>query len=131
MSSREGQIGLVIVGSVFLGIWLYGMLFSFNPSNAEPQDVGRWGGWGLLGMVIAAAGYGTRALEGLTQIISIVVLVMVTTLAVMGALLNANEYILATLCTAIGLSMVLAALPAPKIGAVAEWPTQEAAEHQK
>ncbi len=103
------------MGSVFLGIWLYGLMFSFDPVDGETQDVGRWFGWGMVGLVMAAAGYGIRALGGVPQLVSMILLGLLSTLVVMGAVLNENVYIFATLCSGIGAGLIVAAMPPPRV----------------
>jgi hypothetical protein len=105
------KIGLVLFGGIVLGVWIYGLLFGFP----EWRDfaVSSWFFWGFLGMILASGIYAARATEETSRLIIISVLGIVITVVILGATLNENLYVFATLATVIGGGMILAAVPVP------------------
>lgn len=110
MASGE-RIGAVLFGGIILGVWIYGLLFHFDAGR--PLDIGRWFGWGMVGLAIAGAIYGTRAADDVVRLVMVTVIGIVLSIVVLGAILNENVYILATLTTALGAGLISMALPAP------------------
>ena len=109
MASRNEQAGLVVLGSVFLGIWIYGILFGFGY-----EDTSGWLAWGVVGMVLAGAAYGIRAAEGAMHVALLAALGIVSTVVVLTALANEDPSVFGAVCTALGLGLVAAALPPPR-----------------
>lgn len=108
MTTQNEQAGLVVLGSVFLGIWVFGLLFGFGFEHTAA-----WMSWGLVGFVLAGAGYGIRAAEGVLHVVLLAALGVVTTVVVLTALAHESPSVFAAVCTALGGGLVAAALPAP------------------
>lgn len=108
MSSPQEQTGLVILGSIFLGIWIFGILWGFGFENPAG-----WIVWGFVGLLIAGAGYGVRATEGPVRIALLAGLGILSTVLFLSALASEDPSVFGAVCTALGAGFIAAALPGP------------------
>jgi len=111
MGSGE-RVASGLFGGLIVGVWVYGLLFGF-PDWSE-FEVGRWFTWGFLGLAIAGAIYGTRATDQTVRLVMVVLMGIILSIVIMGAIFNENEYVFATLATTLGGGLITTALPTPK-----------------
>lgn len=109
MAASNEQTGLVILGSIFLGVWIFGMLWGFGFQNPTG-----WMVWGFVGFLLAGAAYGMRATEGAVRIVLLAGLGILSTVLFLSALAMEDPSVFGALCTALGAGLVAAALPDPR-----------------
>jgi hypothetical protein len=110
MSSSQ-KVGSYIFGGLFMGIWLYILLFGL-PEGGEIRE-GHWLLWGIVGFVLAGAIYGSRLVEGAVRIGLYVAIGVALAMVLMGFLLERVPEGFATLFTFVGAGLVVAALDPP------------------
>lgn len=110
MASNE-RVSAVLLGGIILGVWVYGLLFEFP--QWDEFNYGRWAVWGLLGLLVAGGIYGARAATDTARLVIISLIGVLITVIVLGATLNGNPYVFATLATLVGGAFITAALPTP------------------
>lgn len=103
------QVGSIVFGGLFIGIWLYialfGLDFEDNFSDAA------WVLWGIVGIALAAAIYGTRIATGALRVSLFAVIGIVTGMLITAFLLQELEEGIATLITLVGGGLIASALP--------------------
>lgn len=104
---RSGQVSAYIMGGAILGVWIYGLLWGFDPA----MDWGAWFGWGVLGLVIAGALYIVVAVEHWVRLGSLIVIGVVMMLVLLGSIFESDPHMSATFVTALGGGMIAATLP--------------------
>lgn len=103
------QVGSIVFGGLFIGIWLYIALFGLD--FEENFSDGAWVLWGLVGIALAAAIYGTRIATGALRVSLFAVIGIVTGMLITAFLLQELEEGIATLITLVGGGLIASALP--------------------
>lgn len=109
MSQQNISWAPFIFGGIFLGAWLYGILFGF-PGWTDFQP-GQWVLWGFVGLVIAGGLYAARVTEDWVRIIVIVVVGIALGLLILATFLEEEAHIIGSFLTAAGAGLIVAALP--------------------
>lgn len=107
------QVGSIVFGGLFIGIWLYIGLFGV-PADMDEDGTfspGAWMLWGLVGVVLAGAIYGTRIASGGLRVALYATIGVATGMLVTAFLLNDLEEGIATLVTLVGGGLIVSALP--------------------
>jgi hypothetical protein len=104
------QVGSIIFGGLFLGVWLYVALWGV-PYEASFNS-GEWVIWGIVGLALAAAIYGTRIAKGGLRVGLFVVVGIAIGMLVTAFLLQGLEEGVATIVTLVGGGLIVSALPA-------------------
>ena len=105
--AQSVRYGPFLVGGLVLSVWLYFLLFR------SPLDIA-WGPWffyGVLGLVVAAAMWGTRSANLTIRIVVWTALGIVLGLLALSAILNEVEEVTAAFLTATGGAVIVTALP--------------------
>lgn len=108
--ASSSQVGSYIFGGLFIGVWFYLALFGVP---GEDFKVGPWSLWGFVGLVLAAAIYGSRMATGGLRIGLFVVIGVAVGMAVTSLILEQVPEGLALLLTFIGAGLIVSALPRP------------------
>ena len=103
------QVGSIVFGGLFIGVWLYIALFGLN--FEENFSDGAWVLWGIVGIALAAAIYGTRIATGALRVSLFAVIGIVTGMLITAFLLQELEEGIATLITLVGGGLIASALP--------------------
>lgn len=104
------QVGSIVFGGLFLGVWLYIALFGVPfDGSFEP---GMWVLWGVVGMALAGAIYGTRVAKGGLRVTLFAVVGVATGMLLTAFLLRGLEEGIATIVTLVGGGLIVSALPA-------------------
>lgn len=103
------QVGSIVFGGLFIGIWLYIALFGLD--FEENFSDGAWVLWGIVGIALAAAIYGTRIATGALRVSLFAVIGIVTGMLITAFLLQELEEGIATLITLVGGGLIASALP--------------------
>lgn len=103
------QVGSIVFGGLFIGIWLYIALFGLNFEDNFSD--GAWVLWGIVGIALAAAIYGTRIATGALRVTLFAVIGIVTGMLITAFLLQELEEGIATLITLVGGGLIASALP--------------------
>jgi hypothetical protein len=104
------QVGSIIFGGLFLGVWLYVALWGV-PYEASFNS-GEWVIWGMVGLALAGAIYGTRIAKGGLRVGLFVVVGIAIGMLVTAFLLQGLEEGVATIVTLVGGGLIVSALPA-------------------
>ena len=116
MADNQQNFAALIFGGIFLGAWVYGLLFGFpDPVSGRQVDwqVGKWFFWGLLGMAIAGGLYAARVATDTVRMIIIVAVGVFLGVLILAALLEEEAYVLGTFVTATGAGLIAASIPRP------------------
>ena len=107
------QVGSIVFGGLFIGIWLYIALFGVPAEMDEGGDfsVAKWLVWGLVGLALAGAIYGTRVASGGVRVALFVAIGIAIGLLVTAFLFNDLQEGIATLVTLVGGGLIVSALP--------------------
>lgn len=108
MANSGSQVGSYIFGGLFIGAWLYVLLFDLP---GESINLGRWGFWGLMGIVLAASIYASRLTEGSVRIALFVGIGIALAMVLMALLMREIEEGWATLLTFLGAGLIVSAMP--------------------
>lgn len=107
------RVGAVLFGGMLLGVWIYGLLFTFDPDGGAGQNVAAWFGWGMLGLALAAGIWGARVASETNRIFIIAGVGVLLAIITIGAVLRENADVFATLFSAAGAGLIATALPVP------------------
>lgn len=110
MASTQ-QAGSIVFGGFFLGVWLYLCLFA-TPLT-DDLDLGQWVLFGVVGLALAGAMYGTRVATGTARVVLYVVLGIAIAFLTAAFVLNTMEEGVAALITFVGAALIVSALPVP------------------
>lgn len=105
--SEGNRIASLVIGGLFLGIWLWVVLF----------EIPQWLGWGVLGLALAGTMYAGRLANPMVRTITWVVLGIAVGLLLAAAFLRETPDLLATVLTFAGGALVVSGLPLPGEGA--------------
>jgi hypothetical protein len=107
------QVSSVVFGGLFIGVWLYIALFSVPNSMDRDGDFsdGAWMMWGLIGLLIAGALYGTRVASGGLRVALYAVIGVAVGMLITAFILEELEEGIATLVTGVGGGLIVTALP--------------------
>jgi tellurite resistance protein TehA-like permease len=111
MDSQPVRYGPFLVGGLVLSVWLYFLLFE---TPLGKVDTARWFLYGVLGLVIAAAMWGTRAANVTVRIVVWTGLGIVLGLLGLAAILKEFIEVTAAFLTATGGAVIVTALPGPR-----------------
>ena len=107
------QVSSVVFGGLFIGVWLYIALFGL-PADMDTDndfsDAG-WMVWGLIGLVLAGAIYGTRVATGPVRAILYAVIGIVCGMLLTAFILQDLEEGVATFVTGVGGGLIASAMP--------------------
>ena len=109
MAPTGSQVGSLIFGGLFIGVWLF--LALFRTDITEDLDIGLWVMWGVVGLVLAGAIYGTRFSRGGLRVTLFVLVGVATGMLLTGFLLQGLEEGIATMVTLVGGGLIASALP--------------------
>jgi hypothetical protein len=104
------QVGSIIFGGLFLGVWLYVALWGVPYETSF--NSGEWVIWGMVGLALAGAIYGTRIAKGGVRVGLFVVVGIAIGMLVTAFLLQGLEEGVATIVTLVGGGLIVSALPA-------------------
>lgn len=107
------QVSSVVFGGLFIGIWLYIGLFDLpNEMDANGDfSYGAWLTWGLVGLVLAGAIYGTRIATGGVRVALYATIGIAVGMLITAFVLQDLEEGLATIVTLVGGGLIVSALP--------------------
>lgn len=107
------QVSSVVFGGLFIGVWLYIALFSVPASMDTDNDFSDagWMVWGLIGLVLAGAIYGTRIATGVVRAVLYAVIGVVCGMLLTAFILQDLEEGVATFVTGVGGGLIASALP--------------------
>ena len=104
------QVGSIVFGGLFLGVWLYIALFGVPFDDSF--RAGAWVLWGFVGLALAGAIYGTRIAKGGLRVALFAVVGVASGMLLTAFLLQGLEESIATLVTLVGGGLIVSALPA-------------------
>jgi hypothetical protein len=104
------QWGSMIFGGLFIGVWLYVALWGVPWDGAF--HAGEWFIWGIVGLALAGAIYGTRIARGSLRIALFVIVGVAIGMLVTAFLLQGLEEGVATIVTLVGGGLIVSAIPA-------------------
>ena len=104
------QVGSIVFGGLFIGVWLYVALFGV-PFDDE-FSAGAWVLWGVVGLALAAAIYGTRVAKGGLRVALYAVVGVAAGMLLTAFLLRGLQEGIATIVTLVGGGLIASALPA-------------------
>lgn len=110
MAPSGSQVGSIVFGGLFIGVWLYIALFGV-PFDAS-FEAGMWVLWGVVGLALAGAIYGTRVAKGGLRVTLFAVVGIATGMLLTAFLLRGLEEGIATIVTLVGGGLIVSALPA-------------------
>lgn len=107
------QRALIVIGGLFIGMWLYVALFDLPADMDTDNDFSyvAWLMWGLVGIVIAGAIYGTRIATGYLRVTLYAVIGIAVGMLLMAFILQDLEEGVATFITGVGGGLIVSALP--------------------
>lgn len=107
------QISSVVFGGLFIGVWLYIALFDLPADMDTDNDFsyGMWLIWGLIGLVLAGAIYGTRVASGGVRVALYAIIGIATGMLITAFILRDLEEGIATLVTLVGGGLIASVLP--------------------
>ena len=103
------QVGSVVFGGLFLGIWLY--LCLFKTPVSQDIELGPWILLGIVGLALAAGIYATRVTEGNARIAIFAAIGIAIGMLATAFILQQLEEGLAALITFVGAALIITALP--------------------
>ena len=109
MAASGSQVGSIVFGGLFIGIWLYIALFGIDFED-DFSDAA-WTLWGIVGLALAAAIYGTRIATGGVRVALFAAIGVITGMLITAFLLQELEEGVATLVTLVGGGLIASALP--------------------
>lgn len=101
----------IIFGGLFLGAWIYGLLFAFP--EWEDFSAPSWFFWGFIGLVIAGGLYAARMASPTVLIIILIVVGISIGMLILAAILEEEAHIFATVVAAAGAGLIAAGIPVP------------------
>lgn len=110
-SSNQSQpnFAAYIFGGIFLGVWVYGLIFGFPDWNVF--NYWSWFFWGLLGLVIAGGLYAARVTSEVVRIVIVVFVGLCIGVLILAASLEQEAHIIGTFVVATGAGLIVSALP--------------------
>lgn len=111
--ANGSQVSSVVFGGLFIGVWLYIALFDL-PASMDTNgsfSYGAWLVWGLVGLLLAAAIYGTRVATGGVRVALYAVIGITLGMLITAFLLQDLEEGIATLITLVGGGLIVSVLP--------------------
>ena len=107
------QISSVVFGGLFIGVWLYIALFDLPADMDANNDFSyaMWMVWGLVGLVLAGAIYGTRIATGGVRVTLYAIIGIATGMLITAFILRDLEEGVATLVTLVGGGLIASVLP--------------------
>ncbi len=109
MADQQTNWAALIFGGIFLGAWIYGILFTYP--EPSPFEIGRWIFWGILGLGIAGGLFAARMANETVRIVIIVLVGVFLGILILAAVLEEDAYIMATFVAGTGAGLIAAALP--------------------
>lgn len=103
------QVGSIVFGGLFIGIWLYIALFGVPFDSTF--HVGAWVLWGFVGLALAGAIYGTRVTSGAFRVALFAAVGIATGMLLTAFLLQGLQEGIATIVTLVGGGLIVSALP--------------------
>jgi hypothetical protein len=104
------QVGSIVFGGLFIGVWLYVALFGV-PFDSD-FEAGMWVLWGVVGLALAGAIYGTRVAKGGLRVALYAVVGVAAGMLLTAFLLRGLQEGIATIVTLVGGGLIATALPA-------------------
>ncbi|MEK6976397.1 MAG: hypothetical protein AABY18_08660 [Candidatus Thermoplasmatota archaeon] len=107
------QVSSVVFGGLFIGIWLYIALFDLPAEMDSNNDFsfGAWVTWGVIGLIIAGAIYGTRIATGAVRVTLYATIGIAVGMLITAFILQDLEEGIATIVTGVGGGLIVSALP--------------------
>jgi hypothetical protein len=99
----------MVVGGLFLGLWLY--LVFFHVREFPPIDVALWLFWGVLGLAVAGGLYASRVANSTARIVIWIVLGIALGFLTMVLIFNQVGEAFAALFTVAGAGLIVTGLP--------------------
>ncbi|MCA1820163.1 MAG: hypothetical protein LC620_08985 [Halobacteriales archaeon] len=109
MDSAQIRPAPMIVGGLFLGLWLYPDFFRIPVFGA--LHLGLWNFWGFLGIAVAGGFYGSKVANAQVRVIIWVVMGIAIGFMVMAATFNQVGEAFAALFTVVGAGLIVTGLP--------------------
>ena len=100
-----------IFGGIFVGAWLYGLLFGF-PGWGD-FSIWQWLLWGFLGLVIAGGIYAALITHEWVRIALVTTVGLAIGLLIMAIIMEEEVHIIATFLNTLGAGLIAAGLPRP------------------
>lgn len=113
--NRSADFTAIFFGAVFIGAWLYGLLFGYPFDEFKPQP---WVLWGMVGLFLSAAIYAGMVANEIVRIIVIVLIGISSAIIFLALVLEQEAHMLATFVTMLGGGLIVYVLPRP---APREW----------
>lgn len=111
--ANGSQISSVVFGGIFIGVWLYIALFDL-PASMDTNgsfSYGAWLIWGLIGLLLAGAIYGTRVAVGGVRVALYAIIGVTLGMLITAFILQDLEEGIATLITLVGGGLIVSVLP--------------------
>jgi hypothetical protein len=109
MDNAQIRPAPMIVGGLFLGLWLYPDFFHIPVFR--DLNVAQWNFWGFLGIAVAAGFYGSKVANAQVRVIIWVVMGIAIGFMVMAATFNQVGEAFAALFTVVGAGLIVTGLP--------------------
>lgn len=108
-NQNQPNFAAYIFGGIFLGVWVYGLIFGFP--DWHDFNYWSWFFWGLLGLVIAGGLYAARVTSEVVRIVIIVFVGLCIGILILAASLEQEAHIIGTFVVATGAGLIASALP--------------------
>ncbi|MGB1697390.1 MAG: hypothetical protein ACPHK8_03215 [Thermoplasmatota archaeon] len=113
--NRSADFTAIFFGAVFLGAWIYFLLFQHSEI---PINETKWLFWGFIGILLSAAIYAGMVANDVVRIIVIVLIGISSAILFLALILQQSGEIIATFVTMLGGGLIVYVLPRP---APREW----------
>lgn len=111
MAQQQPNFAAYLFGGLFLGVWVYGLLFGFQDwFGFSPTQ---WFFWGMIGAIIAGGLYAARVTSEGVRIGIIVFVGLCLGVLILAAALEQEAHIIGSFVVAVGAGLIASALPRP------------------